>query len=68
MVQRLIEQKVAPCLRGGQHRWVRVRLYGCQACHWHEGYECTECLRCVDHEQDWGLYMAILELLRGPVC
>lgn len=49
-----------------EHQWESKNIYGCGVCRWHKGYVCLQCGRCVDSEQDWALYILILEHLRGP--
>lgn len=47
-----------------EHQWEATRLHGCETCGFHPGFKCLQCGRCVDFEQDYGLYMLIKEFLR----
>lgn len=49
-----------------EHQWEETRLHGCETCGFHPGYKCVLCGRCVDFEQDWGLYQLIRQFLRTP--
>lgn len=60
--RQLIDMKVAPCFRGGQHLWRRMELAGCETCGSHSGFACDTCKVCVDFVWDQALYHAIVQI------
>lgn len=64
--QKLVRKLVPLIPKETEHQWMHAKMYGCETCGWHDGFQCRTCGRCVDWELDTPLYEAIAALGDWP--